>query len=182
MEFTVEDVKRHSISLKQNKELYSRKKNRAAFDLYKMKAFTRGETIERMVTEKLGSEYEHIVSSIQTPKQHPHDIDVKLDCGREIRVEVKSALYKIATKYKYKQFQFQNIHISHFDYIIFVAVTPVGLRAFWSERRQLYVNTTLGQENWQGMENKVYNIRFQDDWSGPCEKAYWLRNMEDFPF
>ncbi len=183
MNFTIEDVKRHSISLKQKKDLYTRKKNRAAFDLYKMKAHGRGTTIEKIVAEKLGEDYEHIVNSTQTPKQHPYDIDVTLDCGKQIRVEVKSALYQITnSKYRYKSFSFQNIHIKNFDYIIFVAVTPIGLRAFWSERTQLYNNTTLGEENWQGLENKQYIVRFKDDWSGPNKEPYWLRDMEDFPF
>lgn len=183
MEFTTEDVKRHSVQMPRAKKLYKPSKDRAAYELCKMKPFQRGEIIERMVTEKIGEDYEHVVSSTQTSNTHPYDIDVTLDCGRKIRVEVKSALYQISSnKYAYKQFKFQNIHVKHFDYIVFVAVTPNGLRAFWSESRRLWNNTTLGEENWQGMENTVYNVRFKDDWSGPFKDPCWLRDMEDFPF
>lgn len=181
MEFTLEDVKRHSFTLKQKKKLYTRKKSRAAFDLYQMKAQGRGETIERMVAEKLASEYEHIVSSTQTKSNHPYDIDVLLDCGRHLKVEVKSSLYVDNSKYPY--FQFQNVHIDNFDYCIFVAVTPVGLRAFWASYSDLRRNTSLGEWGRDGCSDRQIlgvRFRFKDDWSGPYPT--WLRHMEDFPF
>ena len=156
MEFTLEDVKRHSFTLKQKKKLYTRKKSRAAFDLYQMKSQGRGETIERMVAEKLASEYEH-------------------------KVEVKSSLYVDNSKYPY--FQFQNVHIENFDYCIFVAVTPVGLRAFWASYSDLRRNTSLGEWGRDGCSDRQIlgvRFRFKDDWSGPYPT--WLRHMEDFPF
>lgn len=181
MEFTVEDIKRHSFGLRNKKPLYTRKKSRVAFDLATMTAGNRGETIERMITEKLAEDYEHIVSSTQTKSTHPYDIDVTLDCGRKIRVEVKSAVYGFG-KCDHR-FRFQNIHRENFDYCIFVAVTPVGLRAFWASERDLYYNTNLGEYCERGYaegRNLVTSVLFCDDWSGP--KPTWYHHMEDFPF